>query len=106
MVGRNICGLLPTTLLFQCHPSGALNFEMDPRFWKNCTFSGNQLCGEKHSGALCNKIVLRFPLCCPHLHTGLTECPVRKKRVCLYVALASTDKFDSHGARPQVLMGH
>ena len=93
-------------LLLQCDPSGALNFEMDPRFWNTCTLSCNLWFGEKHSGDMCNEIVFRFCLCCPHLHTALTECPVPKKRVCLYVALATTDKCESHGARPQVLMGH
>ena len=78
---------LPSMLLFQCHPSGALNFEIDPRFWKTCTLSGNQLCGEKHSGGFCNKIVFKFSLCFSHMHTGLTESPVRKSTVCLYVAV-------------------
>ena len=49
----------PCTLLPPCHPFGVLNFEMDPRFWKICKLSGNQLCGKKHLAVCVTKLCSR-----------------------------------------------
>jgi len=59
---------LPSTLLFQCNHSGALNFEMDSRFLGNCRLMS---CVGRSTRVAYVKMVFRFCLCCPHLHTGL-----------------------------------
>jgi len=50
-----------------CPSSGAQEYYTVVAACGISCLSGYQLCGEKHSGGLCNKIVLRFPLCCSHL---------------------------------------